>query len=377
MEKTGILLYIGGFELPNKNAAAHRVLNNAKILRDLGKKVVFVGINKDLSQDVPVLSTNRWVQGFESYSVPYPIGKKQWVKYLCDISPYLQIYEVLENVEGIIFYNFQSPAMFKLMRFCRKRRMKCISDVTEWYSAQGKGIVYAVLKGIDTFVRMRILHKKMDGLIVISKYLKNYYKSHAEVVYIPPLTDLQEEKWKSTGEKSKNRLQLVYAGNPGSKDRIDVIIKALQKVNREYSLDIIGMSLEEYLKHNPADKVFLKKNPKIKFHGRLDHIAALKYVKESNYSCFFREENRVTKAGFPTKFVESISSGTPVITNRSSNLEDYFLKGTNGVLISRLDSLVVAKVIELVEFEMAVEREIFDYPRYIYDIKKFFTKIFY
>ena len=31
MEK-GTILYIGGFELPDKNAAAHRVLSNGKIL---------------------------------------------------------------------------------------------------------------------------------------------------------------------------------------------------------------------------------------------------------------------------------------------------------------------------------------------------------
>ena len=37
----GSIIYIGGFELPDKNAAAHRVLNNAKIIRELGYEVFF------------------------------------------------------------------------------------------------------------------------------------------------------------------------------------------------------------------------------------------------------------------------------------------------------------------------------------------------
>ena len=40
----GLILYVGGFELPDKNAAAHRVLSNGKLLRDLGYEVSFVGI---------------------------------------------------------------------------------------------------------------------------------------------------------------------------------------------------------------------------------------------------------------------------------------------------------------------------------------------
>ena len=39
------IIYIGGFELPDKNAAAHRVLGNAKILRELGYKVILIEFN--------------------------------------------------------------------------------------------------------------------------------------------------------------------------------------------------------------------------------------------------------------------------------------------------------------------------------------------
>ena len=50
------ILYIGGFELPDKNAAAHRVLSNAKALRDSGKNVILVGINKDLPKGTKMIA---------------------------------------------------------------------------------------------------------------------------------------------------------------------------------------------------------------------------------------------------------------------------------------------------------------------------------
>ena len=43
------VLYLGGFELPDKNAAAQRVLSNAKLLREMGHDVTFAGISKDIN----------------------------------------------------------------------------------------------------------------------------------------------------------------------------------------------------------------------------------------------------------------------------------------------------------------------------------------
>src|SRR4051812_34882129 len=38
-----IVLYLGGFDLPDKNAAAHRAIGNSKALRDLGFRTILVG----------------------------------------------------------------------------------------------------------------------------------------------------------------------------------------------------------------------------------------------------------------------------------------------------------------------------------------------
>ena len=54
-ENRGTILYVGGFELPDKNAAAHRVLNNAKIFRELGFHVIFCGIDQNIEQPLSLI----------------------------------------------------------------------------------------------------------------------------------------------------------------------------------------------------------------------------------------------------------------------------------------------------------------------------------
>ena len=39
----GTIIYYGGFSLPDKNAAANRVVSNGKIFKALGYNVVFLG----------------------------------------------------------------------------------------------------------------------------------------------------------------------------------------------------------------------------------------------------------------------------------------------------------------------------------------------
>lgn len=366
------IIYIGGFELPDKNAAAHRVLNNAKALRELGKNVVLIGITHEAISDSMVCNTKKSICGFDCYAIPYPKTACQWLKYLMGIEQYTEICQAYKNISAVVLYDFPAIALKKMIRYCRKRNIKCFGDSTEWYSAKGQGVLFAILKGGDTFYRMRILNKRLDGRIVISRYLQEYYKNCRNTVCIPPLIDISEEKWKNPYAKQQETLMLVYAGRPGLKDRIDILIDALQKVRRAYQLDVIGITLDEYLMRVPRHKSFLQGNKSILFHGNKPHLDTLQYVKRANYSCFFRIVERVTMAGFPTKFAEAISCGTPVFTNRTSNLSDYCMNAINGYLVETIDRDAIAEVLEKIPYTMKTQVDEFDYHKYIEELRKCF-----
>lgn len=340
----GTIIYVGGFELPDKNAAAHRVLSNGKIFRELGYDVVFIDVDQLLNFKSDILNTFKKVQGFDCYSVPYPKDKLEWLKYLINISYIKIINNKYKNISIIVAYNYPSIALNNLKKYCKKNNIKLVADCTEWYSTEGTSLLYKLIKGLDTFFRMRFIHKQMDGLIVISRYLENYYRQVRNVIFIPPLVDVYEEKWKMTNVKEKERLKndntlrLAYSGSPGkNKDKINYIIDSVYKFkhNENFRLDIVGINKVQFLKYYPSyDQKIKALENRIKFWGQLSHADSLNILKSADYSIFIREKSRLTMAGFPTKFVESVSCGVPVITTDTSDLKEFFTDSSLGFLLS-------------------------------------------
>lgn len=328
------ILYVGGFEVPDKNAAALRVSVIGKMLREIGFDVAFLGINSTpQSQNQKNENDSIWV-------VNYPNTLIEWIKYSSSIKKIKVVVdkEFKTKPSAIIAYNYPSFALLRLKHYCKKNEIPLVGDITEWsyYSDKKK---LAVFKKIDTFFRMRWINKSLDGLIVISSFLFKYYNTKSiNIILLPPLVDGTEKKWKSSNNGTvSDVVELVYAGSPGDgkKDRLDFIIMALNKVRADSSfrLTIIGLAQEQCLVDFGVGSLPEVIKNHVSFKGRLSHLDAIKLIQSSDFSIFIRQDSLSTKAGFPTKFVESIACGTPVITNDTSNIKDYLFNSDFGYLL--------------------------------------------
>ena len=83
----------------------------------------------------------------------------------------------------------------------------------------------------------------------------------------------------------------------------------------------------------------------------------------------------MTKAGFPTKFVEAISVGTAVIANDTSDLKLYLKDGKNGYMINADKMEENIRKILLAEKDIEVESDTFDYKKYIKKFEDFYSKV--
>ena len=339
----GTILYLGGFELPDKNAAAHRVLSNGKIFRELGYNVVFIDVDRSLNNNSKILKTFKKIQDFSCYSVPYPNTKLEWLKHLTSVDFINIINEKYKDIKIIVAYNYPAVALSSLKKYGTKNNIKIVADCTEWYSTENRNLLYKIAKGLDTFFRMRVIHKQLDGLIVISRYLENYYKYSENVIFIPPLVDINEDKWATVDYSmkylnKKKKMTLVYSGSPGKdKDKINYIIDALYKLKDfdDFQLKIVGINKNQFLINYPYYDYKIKElGNRILFLGRLSHKDSLNILKSADYSIFIREKSKLTMAGFPTKFVESVSCGVPVITSDTSDLKEFFTEPSSGFLLS-------------------------------------------
>lgn len=364
------VLYLGGFELPDKNAAAQRVMANALLLREIGFEVSFIGISKDI-ENAP-----KKIEGFTSHPLTYPTNTKEWIH---QIFSFVKLDVILAlQPDYVILYNFPAVASLRILRACHKHNIKVIYDLTEWESSRGWA-PRDIIRSLDIHLRMRYCAKKMDGIIAISRYLYEYYKPYTECIMVPPTVDLSAKKWNRDRELYSGKIiRLIYAGNAGfgKKDRLDIITKAVVK-HPNMQLDVIGMTEENYR----AGYGPLPDNCKnIIFHGRISHINAVKAVQEADFQLLIRNSSLKNNAGFPTKFVESITCCTPIISTLTSNIGDYLQDGINGFIVDNNHSLssVLDHISKLPSLEIVKMKEacrnmvVFDYREY----KSLFEKIF-
>lgn len=349
-ENPKTILYVGGFELPDKNAAAQRVIPIAKAIRELGSKVVFLNYAGSAFQ-------KQWKEyyGFQCFECP----QQGIYSHLTDIRDVEEIVNS-QRITHIIAYNYPSIALVKLQRLCKKKGIQVIADVTEWYVAQGS-LLFRIIKTFDTEYRMRYLHIKCDAVIAISEYLYQFYMNKVRTVKIPAIVDIKEIKRKNYNYSSKEKTVFVYAGSPGGsqKERIDFIIDAIEQVKKikNVSFHVIGMSKEEYEKcyqreyHGEATE----------FYGQLPHRAVVEHIINADWTIVIRDKNKVVQAGFPTKIAESIACGTPVLANRFSNICEY-LDETNSILCE-IDEIEYA-IERACALRLTIDRSLFDYHRF-------------
>lgn len=325
------ILYIGGFELPDKNAAAQRVLSNAKALRELGYEISFIGISHSLINNQFECGE---IDGFKYKLICYPKNIFQWFKYLVE---FIQSKEILiEKPSHVFLYHLPALATQRIISFCKKNGIKVINDITEWYTPE-KWNFHDFLLRIDVWFRMYIVYPKSDGIIAISKFLFDFFKDKCYSILVPPLVDLSSDKWNNSLQKPNRNISLVYAGKPcPSKDRLDIIIESLRR-HPNIIFNIIGITKEQYCLIFNLKK-FNKPN-NVNFLGYLPHKDTVNRIKSADFQIFIRTHNRVNTAGFPTKFVESIACGIPVITNATSDIADYLRNEINGFLITENNSL--------------------------------------
>lgn len=390
----GLFIYLGGFELPDGNAAAHRVVANAKILRDLGYEVLLIGIRK--SGTPGLVRHNTDYHGFECWSVPYPAGHGSWLRYISGLRSILAFVSGRPGVSGLICYNYPALAQLRLFRLCRSLGVRAIADATEWYEASGGNFLFRLVKTLDTWLRMRVANRVADGVITTSRYVTQMYECDGKLtVELPTLFDTEGIPQPPKGPAGRART-FIYLGCPFSegrvnkhrtnmKDRLDECIRLFHELHSKgylFQFDIYGISAEEYLRVLPEQRDWLDAlGGKVRFHGRIPNSVVRERIASSDFSIFFRDESRVVLAGFPTKLAESISFGTPVVASRMQNVEKYCSEAGFFLASKGEERAVIESSLRLADAEIDALKaqcftsRIFDYRAFESSTRQFLTAL--
>lgn len=370
------IFYLGNFSFPYGNASGARVLGNGFLFKEIGYEVLYVGVDSNINSALNLEGTLKEYKGFKYYNLPYPIGINGWLSYR---ERFFEVKELLEkhSPDIVILYGSPTLSIFGklILNWSRKNKIICLTDCVDWLSSGTGSFIHRTVKLLDNSYQKQILNAQTDGVITISSYLSDYYKNRKQkTVIIPPLIDPAKYKNLDFQRDKDNKIKLIYVGQPFAtdgrkvkeksfKDRLDKVINILFLLQDfDFVFNIYGINKIEYLRIIPEQEEKLEKlEERVIFHGKIKNEDVIKKIAESHFTIFFREKNRMTSAGFPTKFVETVSCGTPIITTNTSDLEDYIQEGENGFFIDLGDQ---EKALKKMEFIFKLDMV------YIYNMKK-------
>lgn len=350
------IIYVGNFSFPLGNAAGKRVYANGKILEKLGYETIFIGTDNDTIIKTKLSETKNEYDNFDYYNFPYPKTSLSWIKYYKIFKFFKSFIEEeigIKNVEMIIYYGSPSLSLFikKLINYSNTNDIKVVSDCVDWLTVKTNNPLFDFIKWADNTYQKAYLNKKVDGVITISKYLENYYKKNNLItVVIPPLSPVVYKDFKVNDYDFKH---IIYAGIPFRKgevikdldtlkDRIDktiILLYEAKKRGANFKLSIFGFTKTEYLKSIPSQNDFVEGlEESIIFYGEKPNKEVTEKISKADFTILYRDVNRDTMAGFPTKVSESISYGTPVITTKTGDLDHYIIEGSHGYFLDLINN---------------------------------------
>lgn len=339
------ILYITRGGLP-KDAPSIRVERIAKLLQKIGYDVTIMSSNSHEEQVPIAYKVNDDYQIIDNGLLYLFEYRKEYKCY----NKYVDFYELLfarklynrvvrfcktYKPDSIVLYNDLYFLTRRLLRFCKKNKIKLFADVTEWYEQKSADNPLPV-RLVPVLVNKRIttLDQNLDGIIAISPYLYDFYaKVSSNVIFVPPLMPINTNSQFTVN----NCRTLAYAGSPGEKDVLFPLLDALMLVNKEeihVCLNIVGLS-EKEIRCTWKDVSLAEYG--IKAYGRLPHKEALKVVSRADFGVLLRHNLRYAKAGFSTKFAECMSMGVPMICNIVGGCDSLIVNGKDGILIENFN----------------------------------------
>jgi glycosyltransferase involved in cell wall biosynthesis len=217
-------------------------------------------------------------------------------------------------------------------------RRPIIVDVLEKHDraqfSMGRFAPYFIRHRWSAFLTARFA----KSITAVSSALGQHFSDRgADVLVVPPQVDCEDYAL-PVPPPIGTGLRLVYAGNPGAKDMLDVLIEGIRKLSgadqARIELVIAGITQSEASRLSDLRQSGVAAlRDRVIFLGQVPRAQVLDLLARSHFSVLVRPTRGYAEFGFPSKVPESLAAGCPVILNYSSDLAHYIRDGKEGIVL--------------------------------------------
>ena len=309
-------------------APMNRLLAYAKGFSQLGVEVYFYFLITDEKREKVILNDDRihciylWEQMSERWNSHRAFAL---------IKGLLLFRKQIKKCDAVLTYGRANYMLVTALAGNQKARVFC--EITEHPEYLGKSWLQRISIRVSLW-----LMKKLDGLLVISNSLKDYFINQGikpnNVCVVNMFVDATRFERR---DKTDDEKYIAYCGSVSSKkDGVDILIKSFAifyERHSDYKLYIIGgkgddepLSFFENLVNQ------LGVQDAVIFTGKVAAEELPHYLVNASILALSRPDSLQARNGFPTKLGEYLATGNPVLVTNVGEIPLFIKHGENGFI---------------------------------------------
>lgn len=346
-DKTKEIMYVGDVGKPNTALSIH-AQNMARLFGKMGYHTTFIcdaykGMNK-ISDETELFNycyTSKFITIPKISAVEWLIDELTGWKYRKILKEKIRS----KKPEFVLMYGYAGESW--MVKYCHKKKIPFIVERVDWFEKSDRtGFIERELFQRQVDKTILKIDKHVDGVISISKFFEEYYyKMNVPTIFVPPIFEFGNNDILKNYERS-SMLHLVYAGSVGgNKDYIFPVLQAVKRINSKKILihmDLIGLTLGQV--ENLTGEACWKKYG-VDILGRVPNSMAKRIIQKADFSFLLRENKQYAKAGFSTKFAESMCLGVPVICTKVGGADSVITHMYDGICLENNDISTIEKTL--------------------------------
>ncbi len=252
-----------------------------------------------------------------------------------------------ESDKCVLSYGLYPAVAKKLQMLCKKYNCKCFCLMTDipktMFTYTNSGNLLKKLFGKAYRENAINLQSGFDGYVFLTEQMSKAVAPDKPYTVIETIADTEIFNSLENTQKS-NPPALMYAGSLYKKFGVDLIVDMFKDVKSDCELWLFGSGdyEDEIKKSAEIDN-------RIKFFGRVSRDTVLMAEKEASLLLNLRNsDDDYTKYSFPSKMVEYMLSGTPLLTTALPGIPEEYYSYVYSVTHSDTKSiaLLVDKLLE-------------------------------